>query len=489
MANASLVRWFCRIYRGLLYAYPRDFRRRYGREMAQVFGDRCYDATQTRGLVGLLCFAARTTADWLATTVREGVASISADPQFSGGAQPAFDGLPTFYTSETYSPRRGALINGGVLSVGIFVGLYLVMSHWTSHAISSTALIGSHHQSRSHLFEMESPSAAPAELNLEILIRPERGRPKDVWSQTLLLLTGSPVPLQLQVPRMEPKQAAAGRKGAQGAAAQGSNDPKTGMKSNTSSEKPPGLWSRLRLFASAIAAPLSGHPIPPAPAGRLPVAAASSPQPEQYEEWDDPKGGFPAMYFRVILVLGALDADHDGIISSSEIANASAVLRGLDRNHDGKLTPDECGQGTGDAPVKGGVPERARLEFMRLHPVLAALDADHNGEISASEIQNAPAALKALDKNGDGTLTQDEVLPDPVAIAVGLVMRLDENGDGKISRDERSGELARRYRDLLDAADQNKVGVVTEQEVANEIRRRAVLTGILPQDQMPKTSH
>jgi len=44
-------------------------------------------------------------------------------------------------------------------------------------------------------------------------------------------------------------------------------------------------------------------------------------------------------------------------------------------------------------------------------PVLRALDADEDGEISADEIKNATAALGKLDKNGDGKLTRDEVLP------------------------------------------------------------------------------
>jgi Ca2+-binding EF-hand superfamily protein len=48
---------------------------------------------------------------------------------------------------------------------------------------------------------------------------------------------------------------------------------------------------------------------------------------------------------------------------------------------------------------------------MRFDPILAALDANHDGTISAAEIANAPAALKALDKNGDGQLTEDEVRP------------------------------------------------------------------------------
>ena len=45
-------------------------------------------------------------------------------------------------------------------------------------------------------------------------------------------------------------------------------------------------------------------------------------------------------------------------------------------------------------------------------PVMAALDADTNGEISAKEIENAAKALAALDKNKDGKLTEDELRPE-----------------------------------------------------------------------------
>jgi hypothetical protein len=37
----------------------------------------------------------------------------------------------------------------------------------------------------------------------------------------------------------------------------------------------------------------------------------------------------------------ALDANGDGVIDASEIANATAALKKLDTNHDGKLTEDE----------------------------------------------------------------------------------------------------------------------------------------------------
>lgn len=45
----------------------------------------------------------------------------------------------------------------------------------------------------------------------------------------------------------------------------------------------------------------------------------------------------------------------------------------------------------------------------RGNPIIAALDANHDGEIDATEISNAPAALRKLDKNGDGKLTRQEL--------------------------------------------------------------------------------
>src|SRR5712675_888216 len=46
---------------------------------------------------------------------------------------------------------------------------------------------------------------------------------------------------------------------------------------------------------------------------------------------------------------------------------------------------------------------------MRMMKALSALDADENGVIDEAEIKNAVAALKKLDVNQDGKLTEDEV--------------------------------------------------------------------------------
>ncbi len=120
-----------------------------------------------------------------------------------------------------------------------------------------------------------------------------------------------------------------------------------------------------------------------------------------------------------------LDANHDGVIDADEIANATAALKKLDKNGDGQLSMDELlappprPGGTNGAPdatrgprpdgPPGGGPNGKN--HPPLPPIIAALDANHDGVIDADELANAPAALKTLDKNGDGQLTPDEFRP------------------------------------------------------------------------------
>ena len=66
------------------------------------------------------------------------------------------------------------------------------------------------------------------------------------------------------------------------------------------------------------------------------------------------KGG-PGGHRPVPAIIGALDANHDGVIDADEIANASAALKTLDKNGDGKLTRDEfMGKPPGGRPQGGG---------------------------------------------------------------------------------------------------------------------------------------
>jgi len=45
------------------------------------------------------------------------------------------------------------------------------------------------------------------------------------------------------------------------------------------------------------------------------------------------------------------------------------------------------------------------------HPVILALDANGDGEISAEEIAGGAAALKKLDTDGDGRISREEMRP------------------------------------------------------------------------------
>ena len=118
--------------------------------------------------------------------------------------------------------------------------------------------------------------------------------------------------------------------------------------------------------------------------------------------------------------------------------------------------------------------QRARLTFMRENPVLAALDTDHDGEISAVEIANSPTSLKRLDRNGDGSLTPDELIPDQQAVQAATIMiRLDTNRDGVISRAEWEAEGDQALHALFQGADRNHDGVVTQAELRRELGLRA----------------
>ena len=73
----------------------------------------------------------------------------------------------------------------------------------------------------------------------------------------------------------------------------------------------------------------------------------------------------------------------------------------------GVQRPDDRPRGPGDSNRRGpgGGPGRSR------NPVILALDADGDGELSPSEIARADEALKTLDKDGDGKLSREELRP------------------------------------------------------------------------------
>ena len=71
--------------------------------------------------------------------------------------------------------------------------------------------------------------------------------------------------------------------------------------------------------------------------------------------------------------------------------------------------PGFGGPGQGGAGM-GGPGMGMMMKFL---PIMVALDADSNGELSTSEIENASKALLSLDKDGHGSITMEELRPDP----------------------------------------------------------------------------
>ncbi len=117
-------------------------------------------------------------------------------------------------------------------------------------------------------------------------------------------------------------------------------------------------------------------------------------------------------------LFAALDTDHDRKLSTEEVNAAPEVLAKLDKNGDGDITLDELhvpppetkgdDEDEKDKDEPKGPPPGKRLPPP---PVVAVLDADHDGTISAKEMENAPDSLKELDKNGDGELSPEELMP------------------------------------------------------------------------------
>ena len=109
-------------------------------------------------------------------------------------------------------------------------------------------------------------------------------------------------------------------------------------------------------------------------------------------------------------LLAVLDSNHNGELNEDEIANASSALLELDKDGDGQLTRMEL------------MPPPPKKESATLPPppprpdkrpplLIAVLDLDKDGILSAAEIEAASDSLLTLDKNEDGVISQKELHP------------------------------------------------------------------------------
>lgn len=116
--------------------------------------------------------------------------------------------------------------------------------------------------------------------------------------------------------------------------------------------------------------------------------------------------------------------------------------------------------------------------------VLQALDTDHDGKLSAAEIQQATQSLMTLDRNGDGQLTVDELQPKPENAGASpdellkQLMSFDKNGDGVLTPDE----LPARMQSLFERGDANKDGKLTPDEIKSMAGKQGMPAGNQGQD-------
>ena len=111
-----------------------------------------------------------------------------------------------------------------------------------------------------------------------------------------------------------------------------------------------------------------------------------------------------------------LDTDSNAVLSAAEIEQAPSQLLKLDQNGDGQLGAEELcpgglGRGGQDCPWGGQGRGRGACANGQKSILLAIFDTDKDGTLTSAEINGAPAALKALDKNNDGQVTADESRP------------------------------------------------------------------------------
>jgi signal peptidase I len=125
-SESPLLGGFCRLYSVLLYAYPPEFRRQYGRPMEQLFRDHCRELARRPGRLTFFRFAFHVIADWFRTTVRERAAAV-----WSAGRNPGKSSSITEWvcTILIYLFATTTLVQAYVIPTGSMEGNLLVGDH------------------------------------------------------------------------------------------------------------------------------------------------------------------------------------------------------------------------------------------------------------------------------------------------------------------------------------------------------------------------
>jgi Ca2+-binding EF-hand superfamily protein len=146
----------------------------------------------------------------------------------------------------------------------------------------------------------------------------------------------------------------------------------------------------------------------------------------------------------------AMDKDGDGKVSKEEFTGPKPLFGPIDRDANGFLTQEEM-------RAFGAAGGPARFERLR------ALDKDGDGKISQDEFTGPKPRFARLDVDGNGFLTLEEFLkaPEPPAAPDAAprpprLRLLDKDGDGRVSRQEFNGPAR-----LFERLDANKDGYLS----------------------------
>lgn len=150
-------------------------------------------------------------------------------------------------------------------------------------------------------------------------------------------------------------------------------------------------------------------------------------------------------------IVAALDTDRDGMLSATEIENASKSLLTLDKNGDGKLSNEELRppMPPGMTPGGPGAPGPGGMNEEMMARMLKARDTDGDGKLTGDEIPpQMRERLAMMDTNGDEAIDMDEIK----AAAQRMRQRMgQEGGQGRLQQqNRRDGEAVRPRRPAAD---------------------------------------
>src|ERR1700739_1202845 len=122
-----------KIYAWLLRLYPSQFRKAYGDEALQLFRDRCRDET---GFFSRLRLWLDLLSDLAVSVPRQ--YGFVQPVMIGASVQSRLSGTPSFFVLGDGTPRLGALLFGGVLSLVALGAFSSLLSHDANHARTGT---------------------------------------------------------------------------------------------------------------------------------------------------------------------------------------------------------------------------------------------------------------------------------------------------------------------------------------------------------------